>query len=100
MLSTLIVSGSEAWVARCFKADLQGSKTRGNVGLGEGKKGGLSGEINGFNVLGDLIECLTYTRVGVSHFEKMPGFLRSSATWIGDRTVVRGEKLVVSSTVG
>ncbi len=54
-----------------FQAGLKGSEARGDVCLRESEKRSLCGKIYGFDVLRNLVECLSYTRISMSHFGKV-----------------------------
>lgn len=71
MLPALVVSGGKAWLAGSFQAGLQRSEARGDVCLREGEERSLCGKIYGFDVLRNLVECLSYTRISMPHFGKV-----------------------------
>lgn len=58
-------------MAGSFQAGLQRSEARGDVCLREGEKRSLCGKIYGFDVLRNLVECLSYARVSMPHFGKV-----------------------------
>ena len=62
-----VVAHGKAWLAGSFEAGTYRGKARGDVIFGKGKEGGLSREVCGLDVLGDLVEGFADAGIGGAH---------------------------------